>query len=145
MLLLSSRACSETAKRNSVCFEISFDKSSSLIETSQLIWVANWLTAFLWCVKCGDFAWLRVGSFTFGAQFLQIFGRVDRESAEIVLFYFIFILFIYLFQRVFSRRGVGWGFCILHGVISKYITVLCFFVVFELAFSRWNLLKVNIS
>ena len=46
MFLLSSRACSETAKRNSVCFEISFDRSWSLIETSQLICAANLLTAF---------------------------------------------------------------------------------------------------
>ena len=46
MLLLSATACSETAKRNSVCFEIPFERSSSLMETSQLICVANWLTAF---------------------------------------------------------------------------------------------------
>ena len=46
MLLLSARACLETAKRDSACFEISFDKSSSFIEISQLICVANWLTGF---------------------------------------------------------------------------------------------------
>ena len=42
--LLSARASSEAAKRNSVFLEISFDRSLSLIETSQLICVANWLT-----------------------------------------------------------------------------------------------------
>ena len=46
VLLLSARACSETTKRNSVCFEIPFHRSSSLTETSQLICVANWLTPF---------------------------------------------------------------------------------------------------
>ena len=46
MLLLSARACSETAKWNSVCLEISFERSSSLMETSQLICVANRLTGF---------------------------------------------------------------------------------------------------
>ena len=46
MLLLSARACSETAKRNSVCLEIPFDRSSFLMETSQLICVANRLTGF---------------------------------------------------------------------------------------------------
>ena len=46
MLLLSAKACSETAKWNSVCLEIPFDKSSSFMETSQLICVANRLTGF---------------------------------------------------------------------------------------------------
>ena len=46
MLLLSARACSETAKWNSVCFEISFDRGLSLIENSRLICIGNWFTAF---------------------------------------------------------------------------------------------------
>ena len=37
------------------------------------------------------------------------------------------------FWREFSRRGFGWGFCIVRGVISKQIIELFFFVVFELA------------
>ena len=45
-LLLSARACSDTAKRNSVCLEIPFGRGSSLMETSQLICVANRLTGF---------------------------------------------------------------------------------------------------
>ena len=113
MLLLSARACSETAKRNSVSFEISFVRISSLIETSQLICVASWFTVFFchaWSAGISPDFW--VGSFSLGPQFLQIFGRVAREFAEIVLFFnFIYLLFIYLFilffQRGFSRRGLG--------------------------------------
>ena len=64
MLLLSARVCSATAKRNSDCLEITFDRSSSLNDNSLLICVANRL----------------------GARFVQIFGRDVRESAETVHF-----------------------------------------------------------
>ena len=46
MFLLSAKTCSETAKRNSVCLEIPFVRSSSLMETSQLIYDPNRLTGF---------------------------------------------------------------------------------------------------
>ena len=46
ILLLSARACSETVKRNLVRLEISFGRSLSLMETSQLMYTANRLTDF---------------------------------------------------------------------------------------------------
>ena len=44
------------------------------------------------------------------------------ECALLFLFYFIY-LFIY-FRRGYFHRGVGWGLCILRGVISKQIVVI---------------------
>ena len=58
MLLLSARACSETAKAKLSLFLNIFDRGLSLIETSRLIFALQigWLLS-LWCVKCGDFVW----------------------------------------------------------------------------------------
>ena len=49
-------------------------------------------------------------------------------------------VYIYIYLTRF-----GQGSCILPGVISKHIIILFFFVVFELALSCWNLLKVHIN
>ena len=125
MLLLSARAFSETAKRNSVCFEIPFDRSSFLIETSQLICVANRLTAFFVMRAVRGFhltsGW---GVFLWAHGFCRLFGELPVNLQRL------------RFRLEFSRQKVGWDFCILRGVISKQIIVLFFFVAFELALSR---------
>ena len=143
MLLLSARAYSETAKRNSVCFQISFDRSLPLIETSQLICVANWLTAFF---VIRELRGLRLISglevLRWAHGFCKLWSNCLWICGEYVL---LFLFYFMCFRRGFSRRGVGWGLCILRCVISKYIIVLFFFVVLELALSRSNLLKVDIS
>ena len=113
MLLLSARACSETRKWNSVCLEIPFARSSSLMETSQLICAANQLTDFFVMHEVQGFhlifGW---GGFCWTC-FLQIFGWVATESAETCVF-----------NENFLAMGVGWGFCISSDIISKQIIVL---------------------
>ena len=100
-----------------------------------------------WSAEISPAFWM--GSFSLGVWFLQIFGWVAVNLRKLGIFIFIlFIYFIYLFiyfRRGFSRRGVGCGFWILRGVISKHSIILFFFVVFKLALSRWNLLKVDIK
>ena len=61
ILLSSTRACSETTKQNSVCFEI----SRACFLWKLVNWFAlqiGWLIS-LWCLKCEDFAWFQVGQF----------------------------------------------------------------------------------
>ena len=82
MLLLSVRACSRNGKRNIVCSKIPFSRSSSLLETNELICIANQLTGFCvmrdfvargFCLISGR------GSFLWTHGFLQILGRITRE------------------------------------------------------------------
>ena len=118
MLQLSARACSETAKRNSVCFKInlnlSFDRSSSLIETSQLICVANCLTAFFMMCEvrglCLISGW---GVFHFTHDFCRFLVELPVNLRRLCIF-IIFILFTYWFVYlisigIFSPGGVGEG------------------------------------
>ena len=140
MLLLSARACSETAKQNSICFEIC---------QIPVTWFALQIGRLLplRCVKCEDFDWFLGGEFSFGCTVSpDIWSSCPWICGECALFF----LFIYLFKKFFFRQGFSlrggrWGFCILRGVISKHIIILFFFAVFEAALSRWNLLKVDIS
>ena len=107
MLLLSARACSETTKWNSVCLEISFDRSLSLIETSQLICVANWLTAFF--VMLGVRGFHLISGWTLFCwvhglcRFLVELPWICRDCAFFNFFYFD-CLFIYLYfsTEIFS-------------------------------------------
>ena len=133
-LLLSARACSETTKQNSDCFEI------YQIPVNWFALQIGWLLSFR-CVKCEDFNWFLGGEFSFGRT---VFVWVAHESVETKHFFlFVFYLFIYLNIYFFSTRIFRQGFCIWRGVISKHI--ILFFFVFELALSRWNLLKVDIN
>ena len=78
MVPLSTKACLKTTKRNSVCSEIAFSRSSSLTETSQLILFD---AGFCWevrRVKCGvspDFWVVRVSLW-----------QIARESVDTVRF-----------------------------------------------------------
>ena len=97
-------------------------------------------------ILCGNFAWFLGGELfvgrTVSAEYWSSCPLICRDCVFLFLFdlIYLFILFIYsFFRRGFSLRGldeVSWG--ILRGVISKHIILLFFFVIFELALSRWN-------
>ena len=128
MFLLSARACSETAKRNSICLEIPCDRSSSLMETSQIICVANRLTGFFVIREVREFCMISGwGVFRWAHGFCRFLDELPVSLWRLCVF-----------EGKFSRREFGYDFCILYDVISKQIIVLTlfFFVVFDLALSR---------
>ena len=87
MLLLSARACSETAKRNSACLEISFDRSLSLMETSQLICVANRLTGFFVTREVRKFCMISGwGVFRWAHGFCRILGELPVNLRRLSVF-----------------------------------------------------------
>ena len=109
MLLLSARACSETIKRNSVCFEMSFDRSSSLIETSQLICAENWWTAIFVMREVRGFhlisGW---GVFCWAHGFCRFLVEFPMNLRRLCVFIIFIYLFIYLFffsMWIFSPGG----------------------------------------
>ena len=131
ILLFSVRACSETTKRNSICLEIPFDRSSSFIETFQMICVQNRSTGFFVMREVRRFcliSWWWVLRWARG--FCRFLGDLSVNLQRMCVF-----------DRNFFA-GYWVGFCILHSILSKQIIVLSFFVVFELALSLWSLLKV---
>lgn len=81
MFLLSVRACSETAKQNSICWEIHFCRSLCLMKTSQFICVGNRLTGFFVIHEVQGFHLIS------GKRFQQVFGQVTSESAETLCFW----------------------------------------------------------
>ena len=87
ILLSSARACSETAKQNSVCFEIPFDRSSSLMKTSQSICVKNLLTAFFVMREVLGFrlisGWI---AFRWGRGFCRFLGGLSM-NLQILCFF----------------------------------------------------------
>ena len=128
MLLLSARACSKTANRNSVFSEMPFIGSLSLLETIQLICISSRLVGFPvirpfgeryseWSAEVSPDFWM--GFFSLGTSFLQ---RQKLRSC--------------VFWQEFLQWGIGWGFWVLRGVISEQILGLFFFVVFEIAIGR---------
>ena len=129
MFLLSARACLESAKQNSICLKIPCDRrSSSLMETSQLICVANRLTGFFVIHEARGFCMISGwGFFRWAHGFCRFLGE-----------FLVSLWRLCVFDGEFSRRGFGWVFCILRDVISKQIIVLTLFlfVVFDLALSR---------
>ena len=142
MLVLSARACSETAKRNSVFFKIYFDRSSSLIETSQLIYVTNWLTAFFVMREVRGFRLISgLGVFSWVQGFCRFLVELPVNLRRMCIFIY---LFIYLFSTgIFSPEGwVRFLYFVRRNFQACYSISLL--IVFELALSRWNLLKVDI-
>ena len=128
ILLFSVRACSETAKRNSVCFKIPFDRSSSFIETCQMICVQNQSTGFFVMREVRRFClifWWR--------GFCGFLGELSVNLQRMCVF-----------ERNFFA-GCWVGFCILYSILSKQIIVLYVYVVFELALSPSSLLKVDFN
>ena len=99
ILLLSARASSEIAKWNSICFEIFFDRSSSLIKTSQLICVANWLIAVFVMRKVRGFC-LISGWRTVSADFLIVLLVNQRRQT-------FFCFFVFFFDGDFLTGGLG--------------------------------------
>ena len=135
ILLSSTRACSETTKQNSVCFEISFDKSLFLMETSQLICVADWLTDFFMMLEVWGFRLISGWAiFCWAHSFCRFLVELPVESADTMHFWWEFSCWGFFGVSVF-----------LHGVISMQIIVLFFFDIFELALSYWSLFKADIN
>ena len=134
ILLFSVRACSETAKRNSVCFKIPFDRSSSFVETCQMICVQNQSTSFFVMREVRRFCLI---SWWWGFRWARGFCGFSGELS-------VNLQRMCVFERNFFA-GCWVGFCILHSILSKQIIVLYVYVVFELALSRSSLLKVDFN
>ena len=116
MFLLSARACSKNTERNSVCLKIPFGRSSSHMETSQLIRIANRMTGFF-----------VMRDFLLGGTPCEVWGfRLISgwRGFRWVRRFFIFLGIklpvnlqrLCVLTGIFSL-GVGWSFCILR-VIS---------------------------
>ena len=120
ILLSSTRACSETTKQNSVCFEISFDKSLFLMETSQLICVADWLTDFFMMLEVWGFCLISGWAIFCWAH---SFCRFLVELTSGICGYYAFLMGIFLL-------GVFWGVCIFAqcNFYADYSTVLLWYL-----------------
>ena len=120
ILLSSTRACSETTKQNSVCFEISFDKSLFLMETSQLICVADWLTDFFMMLEVWGFRLISGWAIFCWAH---SFCRFLVELTSGICGYYAFLMGIFLL-------GVFWGVCIFAqcNFYADYSTVLLWYL-----------------
>ena len=100
MLLLSARACSETTKQNSVCFEI------CQIPVNWFTLQIGWLLSFRG-VKCEDLYWYLGGEFSFGrtvsADFWSSCSWICAFFFFVFCFFacFFFHLFVYLFIFLF--------------------------------------------
>ena len=78
ILTFSVTACSETAKRNSVCSETPFDTSSSFTETCQMISVQNRLRGFLVMREVRRFCLISWwGGFDWARGFCRFLGELS--------------------------------------------------------------------
>ena len=92
MFLLSAKACSDTAKRNSVCLEIPFVRSSSLMETSQLIYDPNRLTGFFVMREVGGFCLISVWEgFRWAHGFCGLLGELPMNLQRLCILDGIFL------------------------------------------------------
>ena len=93
--LLSSTSLS--SKWNSICLEIPFDRSSSLMETSQLISIANRLTCFFVIHEVRGFCMISGwGVFRWLHGFCRFLGELPISLQRLSIF-----------DREFSRQGFG--------------------------------------
>ena len=98
MLLLSAKACSETAKRNSVCLEIPFNRNSCLTETSQFICVANQLTSFFVMREVWEFRLISGwGVFRWVHGFCRFLGELSVNLRRLCVF-----------DGSFLKGGLNW-------------------------------------
>ena len=97
MPLLSSRACSETAKQNSVCLEI----CQILVK-----WFAleiGWLLSFL-CVNCEDFNCFLVGEFSNRYIIICVYVYVYICICVYMYVYIYVYVCVYLYIYIYLTR-----------------------------------------